>query len=202
MKIAVIGSGKLGGTLGGKWAEAGHDVVFGVREPERKRAERSAENPDIPFESPHEAIVGSQVVVFAVPASAMAGIVETHADDLKGKILVDGTNDFGSAGMSHVDKLLTSAPGAKVFRAFNSLGWENFADPTFGGERADLFYCGSEDTQASKVVEVLIQDVGLRPSRVGDLEQVSIVDSVLTLWFTLAVGRGLGRHMAFKVIRD
>ena len=202
MNVAVIGSGKVGGTLGGKWKEAGHDVVFGVREPERKRAERAPENLDIPFESTHEAIVRSQVVVFAVPASAMSAIIETHADDLKGKILVDSTNDFGSAEMSHVGKLVASAPGAEVFRAFNSLGWENFADPIYNGQQADLFYCGPETAEVQKVVEELIRDVGLRPIRVGDLEQVSIVDSVLTLWFTLAVGRGLGRHSAFKVLTD
>jgi len=33
MKIAVIGIGNVGGTLGPAWANAGHEVIFGVREP-------------------------------------------------------------------------------------------------------------------------------------------------------------------------
>ena len=31
MKIAVIGKGNIGGTLGSKWSAAGHDVVYGAR---------------------------------------------------------------------------------------------------------------------------------------------------------------------------
>jgi predicted dinucleotide-binding enzyme len=33
MEIAVIGMGNIGGTLGRKWTEAGHEVVYGVRSP-------------------------------------------------------------------------------------------------------------------------------------------------------------------------
>jgi predicted dinucleotide-binding enzyme len=34
MKIAVIGKGNIGGSLGSKWREAGHDVVYGARNTE------------------------------------------------------------------------------------------------------------------------------------------------------------------------
>jgi lactate dehydrogenase-like 2-hydroxyacid dehydrogenase len=33
VEIGVIGAGNVGGTLGRRWAQAGHKVVFGVREP-------------------------------------------------------------------------------------------------------------------------------------------------------------------------
>ena len=33
MKIAVIGAGNVGGTLGRRWGESGHEVIFGVRDP-------------------------------------------------------------------------------------------------------------------------------------------------------------------------
>ena len=35
MRIAIIGTGNVGGTLGRAWARQGHEIVFGVRDPER-----------------------------------------------------------------------------------------------------------------------------------------------------------------------
>jgi 8-hydroxy-5-deazaflavin:NADPH oxidoreductase len=32
MKIAIIGAGNVGGTLGAAWASRGHEVIFGVRD--------------------------------------------------------------------------------------------------------------------------------------------------------------------------
>ena len=84
-------------------------------------------------------------------------------------------------------------------RAFNSLGWENFDDPDFGGVQADLLWCGP-DGSAAVLVEELIADVGLRPVRVGGLDQLATVDMVASLWFALALGQGWGRQLAFKVL--
>lgn len=202
MKIALIGSGKLGGTLGERWSDAAHEVVFGVRQPERKRAERAPENPDIPFDTISGAIARSEVIVFAIPGGAMDSVIQANAAGLAGKLVIDTTNDMEGQALSHVESLISSVDGAKVFRAFNSLGWENFANPVYGGEVADLFYCGPDSAEAQQVFEDLVRDVGLQPIRVGDLDQVSIVDSVLRLWMTLAVGRKMGRHLAFKVLSD
>ena len=90
------------------------------------------------------------------------------------------------------------APRARDGRAFNTLGWENFADPTFDGVQADLSCAGPEADRA--VTERLIGDVGLRPVRLGDADQVGLVNSVATLWFALALQQGMGRHLAFKVL--
>jgi 8-hydroxy-5-deazaflavin:NADPH oxidoreductase len=90
-------------------------------------------------------------------------------------------------------------PQAHLFRAFNSLGWENFADPLFDGIPADLFYCGPEG-DARAAVEQLISDIGLHPMYLGGPEQVGLVDSVASLWFALALGQKRGRHLAFKVL--
>jgi predicted dinucleotide-binding enzyme len=72
------------------------------------------------------------------------------------------------------------------------------ADPVFNGVQADLFYCGPGDDR--DMVEQLITDVGLNPMRLGDADQVGLVDSVASLWFALALGQGRGRHLAFKVL--
>ena len=193
MRIAVLGRGNIGGTLGSKWQEAGHEVSFGVRNPDPSSPSQA---------SISDAISHGEVVLFAVPASAVGPIAEAQAADLIGKILIDATNNMAGASMSSVDALVAHVPTAKVFRAFNSLGWENFANPVFGNDRADLFYCGSSDTGATRIVEELIEAIGLRPMRVGDLDKVELVDCVTKLWFALASGRKMGRHTAFKVLSD
>jgi 8-hydroxy-5-deazaflavin:NADPH oxidoreductase len=82
-----------------------------------------------------------------------------------------------------------AAPGALVARAFSSLGWENFAEPNLDGVAADLLWCGP-DGAAEARVEGLISEVGLRPVRVGGLDQLGLVDMLVGLWFALAFGQG------------
>lgn len=101
--------------------------------------------------------------------------------------------------MNSLAPISERAPGARVFRAFNNLGWENFANPTFGDVQADLFYAGPEG-EALATAERLISDIGLHPVRLGDVDQAPLVDSVTRIWFALA--KQHGRHLAFKVLTD
>jgi 8-hydroxy-5-deazaflavin:NADPH oxidoreductase len=165
MRIAVIGAGNIGRTLGGKWSAAGH----------------------------------AEVVLLAVPAPAAKEVLASLGSDLAGKVVVDATNDVQGSGKLHaLDEL---ADGAHPVRAFNTLGWENFADPVVGGVTADLVYAAEEGV-ARYTAERLIRDVGLEPVWVGGVDAFDVVDSVTRLWFTLAFQRKLGRRLAFKVLRD
>jgi predicted dinucleotide-binding enzyme len=91
------------------------------------------------------------------------------------------------------------APGAHYVRAFNTLGWENFADPVIAGEQLDLLWCGPDGDQ-QHLVEAVIADVGLRPVRVGGVEQLEIVDGIARLWFALVFGQGLGRRLGIQIL--
>jgi predicted dinucleotide-binding enzyme len=203
MQIGILGAKTIGGTLGRKWAHAGHSVTFGVR---------NTQNPDVQalvqelggnasVAGVADAIAFGEVVVFAIPGQAMEATIAEHAAALSGKTIVDATNKVGAASMNSLEAFAAHAPTAQVFRAFNSLGWENFANPQFGGVQADLFYCGPSGA-AQAHVEQLIADVGLRPVWVGGPEQTPTVDAVASLWFALALKQGRGRHLAFKLLTD
>lgn len=140
MKIAVLGSGKVGGTLGAKWARAGHEIKFGVRDPEekRRRADPDWASFNILFLSVADAIRDADVILFAVPTAEVPEIIATQASQLDGKIIIDATNDFRSNQMSKVKELVAAALSAKVILAFNSLGWENFEQPAFDGVPAAI----------------------------------------------------------------
>lgn len=199
MRITVLGAKIIGGTLGRKWAQAGHAVMFGVRNVANPEVQTLAQEIGATVATPAEAIAFGDVVVFAIPGSAMEETIATLGSALAGKIVVDAANRMGGGPMNSAAAFAAHAPAAQVYRAFNSVGWEVFANPQFGDVAADLFYCGpGGDGQTA--VEQLIRDVGLRPVRLGDISQVGLVDTVGSLWFALAYGQGMGRQVAFKVL--
>ncbi|MEA2284896.1 MAG: 8-hydroxy-5-deazaflavin:NADPH oxidoreductase [Solirubrobacteraceae bacterium] len=185
--IAVIGSGNIGATIGEAWRRAGHDVVYASRSPEPPRTVAIA-----------DAIAPADVVLLAVPGGAVPELLTEYGAALDGRVVIDATNDVGGERLNHADAYADLAPGARFARAFNTLGFEMFADPQIGGEVADLFWCGPEDAG----VEQLIADVGLRPVRVGDVDAVEVVDGAARLWLTLVFRRQHPRRIAFRMLAD
>jgi len=85
MKIKVIGAGHIGGTIGRKWEAAGHDVVYGLRDPSKRVGAKAIA----------ESLKEAEVVLLAVPAGALTEFVEEHAHQLDGRTVIDATNNFG-----------------------------------------------------------------------------------------------------------
>ncbi|MBV9690425.1 MAG: NAD(P)-binding domain-containing protein [Ktedonobacteraceae bacterium] len=202
LTVAVLGAGNIGGTLGKKWSTAGHQVRFGVNDPSGKNAQ------SIRAELGNRAVIGTtrdalqdnpDVVLVSLPGGAIEQTAQEYAAQLNGRIIIDAANRMGEDSMHNLAHFQQHAPQAQLYRAFNSLGWENYAEPDFDGIRADLFYCGP-DGEARTKVEQLISDVGLRPVYLGGNEQMGLLDSIASLWFTLAIGQKKGRHLAFKVL--
>jgi 8-hydroxy-5-deazaflavin:NADPH oxidoreductase len=202
LNVVVLGAGNIGGTLGSKWSRAGHNVAFGVNDPNGKHAQslRSELGNKVTIGSVADVLsTNPDVVVMAIPGGTMDATIAQYASQLDGHTIIDSANRMGGGPMNSFASFQQHTPKARVFRAFNTLGWENFANPEFDGERADLFYCGP-DGDARTQVEQLITDVGLRPIYLGGVEQVGVEDSVAGLWFALALGQGKGRHLAFRVL--
>jgi 8-hydroxy-5-deazaflavin:NADPH oxidoreductase len=215
VRIAIVGAGDIGSTLGSKWIDAGHQVTFGVRDPGSDKVAslhaRLGEYTEIT--SVNEALTGADVVLLAVTGSAVAQVASDYGQHLNNRIVIDATNQLVKgrteaagnweerATLNSIAVVREHAPGASIYRAFNSYAWEVFADPVFGDRRADLFYCGPAD-EGQEVVEGLITDVGLRPVRIGDLDRAEDVDSVLALWASLAIFGGKGRaNVAFTTLK-
>jgi predicted dinucleotide-binding enzyme len=186
-RIGVIGSGNIGATVGEAWRRAGHHVAYASRSPEPPRTIAIA-----------DAIAGADVVLLALPGSAVPQLLGEHGAALDGRVVIDATNDIGGQRLNHADTYAASAAGARFVRAFNTLGHEMFATPSIGGEVADLFWCGPDDAG----VEQLIADVGLRPVRVGGIDAIDVVDGVARLWLTLVFRQGHPRRLAFRLLAD
>ncbi len=209
MKIGIIGTGTVGGTLGKAWAAAGHDVVFGSREPQSGKVRNLLQETGGKARagSVEEAVASAEVVVLAVPWSAAQKTLRA-AGDLDGKVLVDVTNPLapGMDGLSvgpdtsGGEKVAGWAPGARVVKAFNSTGAENMADPGYGDQRATMFFCG-DDADAKGVVAGLGEAIGFEMVDAGPLSNARLLEYLTTLWLQLAIKQGLGRGIAFKLLR-
>ena len=191
MRIAVIGKGNIGGSLGTKWHAAGHDVVYGARD-------GSGEGPGgAPVRSIGDALKDADVVVLAVPGQVVPDVLREHGAALAGKTVIDAVNRIGAPEFDSRAIITDAAPQARYVRAFNSLGWENFANPMPG---TNLFFAA--DPAARATAEELIDAVGLEPSFVGDAAATPVVDALLPLWFALVKQNGGNRRVALRIIQE
>ncbi len=201
LRIAVLGAGKIGGTIGRKWTAAGHQVAYGVRDPQAAESQALSHSGEhVQVGQVSEALASDpQVVLMAVPGGAKEATIAAYAEQLNGRVVIDAANRIGNDRTDNWAFFQAHTPQAKVYRAFNTYGFENFANPIFEGIQADLFYAGPGGESQTQV-EQLIREVGLRPVRLGDTDQIPTVDALLPLWFTLA--RAHGRHLALKLLTD
>jgi 8-hydroxy-5-deazaflavin:NADPH oxidoreductase len=199
--IAVIGSGKIGGGLARKWASTGHSVTFGSRSPAKPSLVELAEQIRVKRAEIEGAVAQSEVVVFAIPGSEMAGTLSLLGGLLNGKLVIDAANNVRGEHMNSAAAAAEAAPRAAYYRAFNSYGWEQIERPVLDGIPADGFYCGPDGAPRA-TIEQLIVDVGFRPIWVGGPEDVEVVDGLLRLWFTMVMKHGHSRRLAFKVLEE
>lgn len=208
MRIGILGTGNIGGTLGRGWAERGHEIVFGARDPNKAAvaALLASIGARARAASVAEAASVTDALVLATPWAAVPDALRA-AGDLGGKVLIDCTNPLGAgmtllplaagSGGQHVAML---APGARVVKAFNSAGFNVFDDPAFGAQAADLYLCGDDPT-AKALVAGLARELGLDPVDCGALAQARLLEPLAALWISLAYAQGLGREIAFKLLR-
>jgi 8-hydroxy-5-deazaflavin:NADPH oxidoreductase len=181
--IGVIGSGHIGGTIGGLWVKAGHPVLFSSRHPEELKGLVESLGPLAHAGTVAEAIAFGPVLFIAVPYKALPQLGQDYAAALKGKIVIDACNAVaGRDGAAITDEVnkngigLTSQkylPGTRLVRAFNTLNYMVFArDAHRPGAKLAIPIAG-DDTQALTVASTLVRDAGFDPVVVGNLAAAS-----------------------------
>jgi predicted dinucleotide-binding enzyme len=208
MKIAVLGAGNVGGALGKLWAGRGHEVRFGVPDPgsEKIKTLLASTGGRAQAGSNREAAGASEVVVLSVPWPAAEQAIR-DCGDLKSKVVIDCTNplrpDFKGLAVgttTSAAEQVAAWSGAKVVKAFNTIGAGNYGKAEFTGTRADGFYCGDDDAAKDKV-KPLIADIGLNSVDVGPLRNARLLEPLAMLWIDLAINQKWGANHAFKLLR-
>ena len=170
MQIAIIGAGKVGNALAVGWIRAGHNVTFGIRNPQTPPSggPLGASYADVATASQ-----GAEAVVLSVPWPAVPDALAA-AGDLNGKVVIDCTNPLrmGPSGLEleigHVtsggERVAALAPGAAVFKTLNQTGFDNMQHAgAFAPLPAAMYVAG--DDAARKPTGA---GAGIRPRLRGD----------------------------------
>lgn len=86
MKIAILGAGNVGGTLGRRFSEADNEIYFGVPNPSEHQDKKSFAE----VGSVAEAAEDAAAILLAVPYGAVSDALR-ECGDLTDKIIVDAT---------------------------------------------------------------------------------------------------------------
>ena len=207
MKIGIIGTGSMGKGLGLIWAGKNHEIMFGSRDPVNAEKLANSSGQNVYGGTYEEAAQFGEVVVLAVPWSAVKESIEV-VGDLNGKIIIDCTNavapHLGGLLLGHTtsaaERISEWAKGAKVVKAFNSLGAENLTRLQFGSHNASTFICG-DDMDAKSIVRKLGEEIGFDVVDAGPLENARLLEPLAMLWIDLAYRQGMGTDIAFKLLR-
>lgn len=205
MNIAIIGTGNVGSVLGRRWSEVGHHVSFGSRRPDDEDAQALAESSDADLKTPAEAASGAEVVLLAVPGTAVDTVVRSLGE-LSGKIVVDCTNRHRldpqrDREISSLAELVAEvATGARVVKAFNVTGAKNMDDPLYPEGPLSMPYCG-DDADAKAVVAALITELGFVAVDNGPLSQARALEGMALAWIAQAYQQGWGPDFGFAFLR-
>ena len=177
LKIGTIGSGNVGGTLGGVWVKAGHEVMFSSRTLENDKALAAKLGPRAHAGTPREAAAFGEVLLVSVPYGSLPEIGKELGDLLRGKVVIDTCNPFPGrdgdiakwarekgVGLASAQLL----PGARIVRAFNAIGSSSMGEAHERPGRVGMPIAG-DDAEAVALASRLVRDVGYEPVLVGGL---------------------------------
>jgi 8-hydroxy-5-deazaflavin:NADPH oxidoreductase len=204
MRLGIIGAGHVGGALGRLFEAQGHDVRFGVRDPDKQAAgglprDRSG--------TVAGAAAFGDVIILAVPWGAVKDALAATGP-LTGKTVIDCVNpvlpDLSGLALgtttSAGEEIAKLLPAAKVVKCFNTLGAGNFANPEFGDQKASMFFAG-DDAGAKLIVAGLGNELGFDMIDAGPLSQSRWLEAMAILWITMAYKYGGSERSAFKLLR-
>jgi len=178
LKIGIVGSGRMGGTLGELWLKAGHEIMFSSLDLEHDKALAARLGGKARAGTTREAAAFGEVLLIAVPYAALPQIGRDLADLIKGKVVLDTCNPIpardGDVATWARDKgaALASAellPGARLVRTFNAVGYSRLTlVAQRQGERTGMPMAG-DDAGAIAVASRLVREIGFEPVVIGPL---------------------------------
>ena len=214
MKIGILGTGVVGQALGTGFTALGHDVKMGSREPGNDKAREWATRAGAHASTGTfaETAKFAEVAVLALLWSGTENALRlAEPGNLAGKVVIDATNPLvvhpdgpPTLALGHSDsggeQVQRWLPGAKVVKAFNTVGNAFMVKPQFPGGPPDMFFCGN-DEGAKQTVTRLLEDFGWkRPIDIGGIEGARELEPLAILWVKIGIRSGSWNH-AFKLLR-
>jgi predicted dinucleotide-binding enzyme len=209
MKIAIIGSGRIGGVLGKLWAEAGHEVRFSSRHPDSLDRLVAESGPNASRSSIEEALAFGEVFLISIPYGSLPAFGDRYGSQLSGKIVMETGNPYPERDGEVAKRVLDSGlgtghwsalwlPGARLVRAFNSVWDQTLAREAHRAPPRVGVPLAADDTGAAEIAAGLVRDAGFDPVLVGPLSRAREFDVGTPVYNTNMSGPELRRALRLR----
>jgi len=184
LRIGIIGSGRIGGAVGLKWAEAGHHIFFSSRHPEELTDLVSSAGEHAQAGLPDGAARFGEVILIAVPYAALPQVGRDYSQLMQGKIVIDCGNPRADRDGPMADAAIALGtgvasanflPGVRLVRSFSCVSWIQVQQAPRSPERIGI-PIATDDDEAARVTARLVEDTGFDPVFVGGLERAREFD--------------------------
>ena len=207
LKIGIIGTGHIGGTLATLWVGAGHEVLMSSRHPQELQALAKSLGPRARIGTPQEAAQFGEVVLLSVPYGALPQVGRELKNELAGKIVLDTGNPYperdGSMALEARRKGTGVAsaeylPGVRLVRAFNAINSGDLRSEAHRKGAPIAIPLAGDDSHALQVAEQLVRDAGFAPVVVGNLSRAHEFDVGTSVYTRLMTEPQLRQALALK----
>jgi 8-hydroxy-5-deazaflavin:NADPH oxidoreductase len=216
MRIGVLGSGDVAKVLASGFLKHGHEVMMGTRSTENvgeKLGDWLSKNSNGRAGSFADAAAFGELVVLAVKGTAAADALRAATKEhLDGKCVIDATNPIADAPPTNgvlkfftnldeslMERLQREFPGARLVKAFNSVGNACMVNPQFKDGKPTMFICGNDDAAKKEVIRILDQ-FGWEAADMGKAEAARAIEPLCMLWCIPGFLRNQWNH-AFKLLK-
>ncbi len=205
MKIAVIGSGNVGGALAVKFVQKGHTVLIGAKFPLSDKSIALAQKiGEDRFTSVEHAVKQCEVIVLATPAPLAVEVAQSLGDT-SGKVIIDTMNIVmgrGPQGFTNTaDAILAHTATREVVKCFNTTGFNNMQNTQYGNTVIDCFVAGDSE-RGKEIAQQLALDAGFGACyAIGGNDKFQLMEQFAWFWINLAMFQGQGREIAFKLLK-
>jgi len=189
-KVAIIGDGNVGSAIQKGLQRAGYELRVTGKDPAKVK----------------DAGAWAEVIILAVPFSAIDDTVKELGEGVAGKTLVDATNALGAnyqlaVGFttSGAEELAKKAPRAKVVKAFNTVFAANMSTGKVKGEALSLLAAG-DDAKSKELVLTLGRDIGFDAVDAGPLVNARWLETLGFLNIQLGFSLKMGTDIGFRLV--
>jgi len=187
--LSILGTGNMGQAIASLAAKGGHSVQ-----------QLGANDLDTP--------VTGEIVVLAVPYTAVKDVLAQRGEQLSGKIVVDITNPLNfetfdsllvPADSSAAAELASALPSSRVLKAFNTTFAGTLAAGTVGPLTTTLMIAG-DNADAKTTLARVVTSGGLRAIDAGSLKRARELEALGFLQLTLAAKEKVSWTGGFGIV--
>jgi len=212
MKIGIIGSGDVAQALGKGLVEAGHSVMLGTRDTEKRELAvwRKKSDKLKNLGSTTEAANYGDIAILAVAWHAAEDVLSQIRPQLSGKVVIDVTNPLiynedapPSLSIGHTisagEVVQQSLPDSHVVKTLNIVSHAHMVKPRYSQGLPVMFVCGNNESAKKQAHELLIELGWSDSLDIGGIEKSRLLEPMCLLWVEYGIVRNTWDH-AFAVL--